>query len=177
MVTARPLRSNEEFYTSTLEWARRTPGVELVKGQFISWETYQDHNDSMGVAPETARPWFDEGYEWRAVYQGVPVHLGAAHFQFAGRKAALQSMTPFQMDRPMGQVRSLDQKLNEAGYLRLCTPDVYVRHLGNRLGAQPGLAGRSKQTRYSLGRRLLNLSPVRRSLLRLYDRIFRLYFD
>jgi GT2 family glycosyltransferase len=48
MVTARPLRSSEEFYTATLDWAHATPGVELVKGQFISWETYQEHNDSMG---------------------------------------------------------------------------------------------------------------------------------
>jgi glycosyltransferase involved in cell wall biosynthesis len=177
MVTARPLRSSEEFYTSTLEWARRTPGVDLVKGQFISWEVYQDHNDSMGVAPETARPWFDEGYEWRAIYNGVCVHLGAAHFQFAGPKAALQAMTPFQMDRPMGQVRSLDQKLNEAGYLRLCTPEPYVRHLGNRLGEKPVLGIGAKKAKPGLRRRLLNLPVVRRGLMKVYDGIFRLYYS
>lgn len=178
MITARPLRSSEEFYTRTLDWARATPGVELVKGQFITWETYQEHNDSMGVAPETARPWFDEGYEWRADYAGVQVHLGAAHFQFMGPKAALQSALPFQMDRPMGQVRSLDQKLNENGYLRLCTPQVYVRHLGNRLvsGRLP-VREAPQAARPGLGRQLLSLPPVRRSLLKLYDLIFRLYYE
>lgn len=177
MVTARPLRSSEEFYTATLDWARSTPGVELVKGQFISWETYQEHNNSMGVAPETARSWFDEGYEWRAIYKGNPVHLGAAHFQFLGPKRALAAMTPFEMDRPMGQVRALDQKLNEAGYLRLCTPQVYVRHLGNRLGTGHGPDHRDvREAHTGLGKRLLNLPPIRRSLLKVYDRIFRLYF-
>jgi hypothetical protein len=176
MVTARPLRTSEEFYTSTLEWARGTPGVELVRGQFLSWEIFQEHNDSMGVAPETAREWFEGGYEWRAVYQGVAVHLGAAHFQFTSPKDALQAMLPFKMDRPMGQVRSLDQKLNEGGYLRVCTPEPYVRHMGNRLGEKPAPGTSAKQAKLSLSRRLLNLPIIRGSLMRVYNRIFRLYF-
>ena len=176
MVTARPLRSSEEFYTNTLEWARTAPGLDLVKGQFITWEVYQEHNESMGVAPATARPWFDEGYEWRAVYRGETVHLGAAHYQFIGPKEVLQAMTPFRMDRPMGQVRSLDQKLNEAGYLRLCLPEPYVKHLGNRLGAPVRHTADPQRGSPGLSRRILNLPPVRRSLLKLYDRIFRLYF-
>jgi glycosyltransferase involved in cell wall biosynthesis len=176
MLTARPLRSSEEFYTSTLEWARQTPGVDLVKGQFISWETYQEHNDSMGADPKEARVWFDEGYEWRAVYNQICVHLGAAHFQFLGPKAALQSMTPFKMDRPMGQVRALDQKLNEAGYLRLCLPDPYVKHMGNRLAVNPARLKEAVKARSGLGKRLANFSLVRRSLLKVYDRIFRMYF-
>lgn len=176
MVTARPLRSSEEFYTSTLEWARSTPGLELAKGQFITWEVYQEHNDSMGVAPETARPWFDEGYEWRAVYQGVTVHLGAAHYQFIGPKEVLQAMTPFRMDRPMGQVRSLDQKLNEAGYLRLCLPKPYVKHLGNRLGNGHLPASTHIQRRVKRPGGIWGIPFIRRGLLKAYDRIFRLYF-
>jgi hypothetical protein len=150
--------------------------VELVRGQFLSWETFQEHNDSMGVAPETAREWFDGGYEWRAAYQGITVHLGAAHFQFASPKAALQAMLPFKMDRPMGQVRSLDQKLNEGGYLRLCTPEPYVRHMGNRLSEKPAQGTTAKQASHGLRRRLLNLPFIRGSLMRLYNQIFRIYF-
>jgi hypothetical protein len=130
----------------------------------------------MGVAPEKAREWFEGGYEWRVTYQGVCVHLGAGHFQFAGHKEVLQSMTPFKMDRPMGQVRSLDQMLNEAGYLRLCTCEPFIKHMGNRLVTKPEQeAGRNKKNR-SFEKRLLNLSPVRRSMLKIYGWIFRLYF-
>jgi hypothetical protein len=176
MVTARPLRTSEEFYTSTLEWARGTPGVELVRGQFLSWEVFQEHNDSMGVAPETAREWFEGGYEWRAEYQKVSVHLGAAHFQFTSPKATLQALLPFKMDRPMGQVRSLDQKLNDSGYLRLCTPEPYVRHMGNRPSEKPAQGSRAKQASPGFGRRLLNLPIIRGSLMRVYNQIFRIYF-
>ncbi len=91
-------------------------------------------------------------------------------------------MAPFKMDRPMGQVRSLDQKLNEAGYLRLTTNEPLIKHLGNRLGKSDSLRSENGnnpaqhiQRRSSLNR-LYNLPVVRRSLLRLYDQIFRLYF-
>jgi hypothetical protein len=94
-----------------------------------------------------------------------------------GPKKAFAAMTPFDMDRPMGQVRALDQKLNEAGYLRLCTPEPYVRHLGNRLGSSQGSDRKVVKEAYpGLGKRLLSLPPVRRSLLKVYDRIFRLYY-
>ncbi len=80
------------------------------------------------------------------------------------------------MDRPMGQVRSLDNQLNEAGYLRLSTTERLVKHMGNRLENrlenQPG-----SRSRQGIGRRLGNFPPLRRSLLWLYDRIFRLYYS
>ena len=75
----------------------------------------------------------------------------------------------------MGQVRSLDQKLNDSGYLRLCTPEPYVRHMGNRLVDKPARDS-AKQTNPALSRRLLNLPIIRGSLMRVYNQIFRLYF-
>lgn len=62
--------------------------------------------------------------------------------------------------------------MNQAGYLRLATADRLVKHLGNRLtGPEPGLQSDKKAAR-----RLRDFPPIRRSLLRLYDQIFRLYY-
>ncbi len=172
MVSSRPLRTPETYYTSTLAWAQDNPGVTLETGSFMSWEIYQEHTDSLGVSVEQAREWYQTTYDRRVQYAGKTAFIGAAHFQFVANKQVLNTLTPLKMDRPMGQVRSLDEKLNEAGYLRLTTAERLVKHLGNRLsGSEPGLRSEKKATR-----RLLDFPPIRRSLLRLYDQIFRMYY-
>jgi hypothetical protein len=57
--------------------------------------------------------------------------IGAGHFQFLSRKSVLSAVLPIPADRPMGQVRRLDAAVNAAGFLRLSTPDWWVRHMGN----------------------------------------------
>lgn len=178
MVTARPLRTPETYYSSTLEWAQNTPQAASEKGQLMSWEVYQEHTDSLGVSVEQAQEWFQDTYDRRVQYNGLTAYIGAAHFQFIAYKETLQSMTPFKMDRPMGQVRSLDEKLNDQGYLRLATAERLVNHLGNRLASSSQPAGNGRiEAGERRGKRLRDLSPVRRSLLWLYDRIFRLYYS
>jgi glycosyltransferase involved in cell wall biosynthesis len=176
MVTSRPMRSHEKYYTSTLVWARETPGATLEQGQFQSWEVFKEHNDSLGVEEPLARQWFGESVDWRVTYHGLTAYVGAAHFQFVAPKAVLQTLTPFQMDRPMGQVRTLDEKLNADGYLRLCLTEPLVRHLGNSLAGQVASQNAASGRRPGLSRRLAYLPLVRGSLLWLYDRIFRIYF-
>ncbi len=181
MVTARPLRTPETYFTSTLDWARQTEGVLLEQGQFQSWEVFKEHNDSLGVTEDQARQWFSDSHDWRVSYQGRLAYVGAAHFQFLAPKAILQKILPIPMDRPMGQVRALDEKLNAEGYLRLNTCEPLVRHLGNRLpeqGTGSAVSGqRSAATQATRsGRRIFQFGPLRRSLLWLYDRIFRIYY-
>jgi glycosyltransferase involved in cell wall biosynthesis len=174
MVTARPLRTPETYYSSTLEWVQNTSGVTSEQGQFMAWEIYQEHTDSLGVSVEQAREWFQTTYDRRIQYGALTAYIGAAHFQFTAYKQVLLSLAPLKMDRPMGQVRSLDEKLNQMGYLRLASAERLVKHLGNRL------ENGDSQTvihKYQPKYRLRNFPPLRRSLLWLYDKIFRMYYS
>jgi hypothetical protein len=171
MVTARPMRTPEAFYTSTLEWAQEQPGVRVERGNFLPWPVYLEHVLSLGTSEEQAREWYASRQDVRLTRDEVSAHVSAAHFQFTAPKSALLRFVPFEMERPMGQVRSLDEQMNAAGYLRLTTCEPLVKHLGNRLEA--GEAGESAAP----GRRprFFELPPVKKALLRIYDEIFHLY--
>jgi glycosyltransferase involved in cell wall biosynthesis len=171
MVTARPMRTPEAYYTATLEWASQQPGVQLERGSFLPWETYLEHVLSLGTSEEQASQWYASRQDIRLTVNGVSAHVSAAHFQFTAPKAALLRFLPFEMERPMGQVRSLDEQMNAAGYLRLTTCDALVKHLGNRLEAGDAPAGAPEASQ----RRLVDHPLVKKTLLRIYDGIFRLY--
>lgn len=179
MVTARPLRTPETYYSSTLQWAETTDNVTAEQGQYMSWEIYKEHTDSLGISVEQAKEWFQTTYDRRIQYGQLSAYIGAAHFQFTAYKQVLQSLAPLKMDRPMGQVRSLDNRLNQMGYLRLSTAERLVKHLGNRLddrssqfavhNSQPAV----RNSQFAIR----NLRPIRRSLLWIYDKIFRMYYS
>ena len=174
MVTARPVRTPETFYTNTLAWARSTPEVTIEQGTYIPWEIYLEHVLSLGTSEEQAREWYASRKDTRLTYRGIQALVGAAHFQFTVRKRQIQLFLPFQMDRPMGQVRSLDDQMNEADCLRLTTTEPLVKHMGNRISDDEGAIPGQRPAR---SKRLVDAGPVRRSLLWAYDRIFKLYFS
>ena len=173
MVTARPLRTPEKYYTSSLEWARRQPDVALENGQYVPWEVYREHVASLGTSDEQARQWFESRSDWRVTRNGVSALISAAHFQFTARKSTLQECLPFEMDRPMGQVRSLDEMMNARGYLRLAACQPLVRHMGNRIA--PPLALKAPAGASQAARGFWQIPWIRQSLLKLYDWIFKLY--
>jgi glycosyltransferase involved in cell wall biosynthesis len=176
MVTARPFRTPPEFYESTLKWARSN--ATLDEGQFIPWETFLEFNLSLGQTEEENKKVYVETKDWRIQYKGVTAMAGASHWQFTAYKSNLQQFLPFDMDKPMGQVRQLDKRMNDAGLLRLMVSDPLAMNMSNTLGYLRGeLKQVGKKKRASLGKRLLEVAPIKKMLLAIYNKIFAWYYS
>lgn len=177
MVTARPYRTSPELYSSTLEWAKKN--ATLDEGQFIPWETFLEFNLSLGQTEEENVKVYTETSDWRIQYKGVTALAGASHWQFTAYKSTLQQFLPFDMDKPMGQVRQLDKRMNDAGLLRLMVSDPLAMNMSNTLGYLRGelkqVAGGKK--RVSFGKRILEVGFIKKMLLAMYNKIFSWYYS
>jgi len=177
MVTGMPMWTPVEYSTATIEWAERNPEIGMEYGKFLPWDDYWRHARSLGADEGNARTHFDSVEDVTIRYQGKRYFIGAAHFQFVARKAALQCVLPIPSERPMGQVRLLDIALNEQSYLRFCTPDWWVQHMGNTLQAEFAPQGtRSQAKSTSHGAKIWGLKPVRKIVNWLYHLTFEILY-
>lgn len=181
MVTGLPLLTPKEFSSSTLTWAEQTPDVSIETGQLISWDDYWRHSQSISPTKEAGKKFFAENQAYRIGYQGRQFYAGAGHFQFVGREEFFAQILPLYAERPMGgEVRNLDIAINQAGYLRLCTPEWNVEHMGNTVQERFVIKADIDRLQASVTTKQQGVTQVRiirRILEALYNRIFKLLYS
>ena len=176
MVTARPFRTLPELYTSTLNWADTNVGVEHEQGDIIPFEVFREFDLSLGQSEEEIKKHYEETTDHKLTYQGVSALVGASHWQFTAYKERLSGFLPFRMDRPMGQVRQLDTRMNEKGYLRLMTDTPCAMNMSNTLNDSVKTA-ENREKRAEKKNTIADNPAVKKVLLGMYNRIFHLYYD
>jgi glycosyltransferase involved in cell wall biosynthesis len=178
MVTARPFRTPPELYSRTLDWARRSGCLQEAAKQFIPWQTFLEFNLSLGQTEQENRQVYADTRDWVMTCNGVTALAGASHWQFTAYKSVLQQFLPFDMEKPMGQVRQLDQRMNDAGLLRLMIPEPLAMNMSNTLGyLRAELNASPKRKPATLKKRLLESAPIKKALLSLYNHIFNWYYS
>ena len=77
----------------------------------------------------------------------------------------------------MGQVRELDRRMDEAGYLRLMTAEPLVMNMSNAVEGVPDQERKSRPRAVrGLRRRILEFAPLKRLLLYCYNAVFQWYY-
>lgn len=181
MVTAMPMLIPEKYSTHTIEWAERQADLQVQRGALLPWDDFWRHARSLGDSEDKAREFYEANPAIRVTRDSQAYFVGAAHFQFTARKSALKQVLPIPADRPMGRVRLLDEAMNAAGYLRFCTAEWYVQHLGNAVPVAEDLVIKStdllpkKTSKRTSG--IWSWRPIRKILQWLYgwsfDRLHR----
>lgn len=174
MVTSRPFHTKPELYSANLAWAEKNPAAVVEKGTFINRDWMREFWLSVGRSEEEIAE--DLALEdVRMTYKGLTTYCGASHWQFLAWKKVLREFLPIDLSRPLGQVLKLDEMINERGYLRLMTAQPYTMNLSNSVelpsNLQPGSTAAAGR------RRLVDIPLIKSPLMRIYNAIFKLYYD
>lgn len=176
MVTSRPFHTKPELYQSVVKWAEKTAGVKVERGLLTDPQWNREFLLSVGRTEEEIQK--DLALEdMKLVYKGVSAFAGASHWQFLGWKSTMLEFLPIDLSRPLGQVLRLDEMMDQKGYLRLMTGLPYSMNMSNSTETSSDAMKATIEKKASFGQRLANLPIIRSPLMRIYNAIFKLYYE
>jgi len=175
MVTSRPFHTKPELYTADVKWAGSNSDVILEQGHFIEPQWIREFLLSVGRSEDEIQADIAQE-DVRLTYKGVTTFAGASHWQFLAWKKTLQEFLPIDLSKPLGQVLRLDEMIDQNGYLRLMTAEPYTMNLSNSLESNSGGSAQTARSR-SLWKRVADLPIIRSPLMRIYNAIFKLYYE
>ena len=183
-VTGQPRRQRRTFVENTIRRIQDLPEVQVRIGKSIPESWIRDHAYSLDKVEEVESELSYDDYLLSC--RGVQAYVTAQHYQFVVRSAVARSLVPFSSSRPMGaDVAQFDQAIDAHNLLRLAVSDRLAIHMGNSLRVSESAPGfdvarqgrpQARLGRSSAARWIWDLPLVRRTLLALHGRIFRLYY-
>lgn len=189
-VAGLPRRGDLPLYTNTIRQLTALPNAMVEEGRLIPDEWILDHAQSLGKTQADIADEFGLN-DYRITRQGISAFATGTHFQFMVRGDLVRKFLPLPNERPMGDsVAHFDRAVDGSCLLRLATAERVALHMGNQLSEQVlALISPDSIRHYdkdvlpvqkqpaSAFRKLLDWKPVRKILLAVYDRIFRLYYS
>jgi glycosyltransferase involved in cell wall biosynthesis len=176
MVTSRPFHTKPELYQSVVKWAQATSEAKLERGLFVDPQWNREFLLSVERSEEEIQKDL-KVEDVKVTYKGITTYAGASHWQFLSWKSVLQEFLPIDLSKPLGQVLRLDEAMDQNGYLRLMTDKPYSMNLSNSVQLPQTETANETSKKISFGRKLINLPIIRGPLMRVYNAIFKLYYE
>lgn len=199
MVTGISERLQNQYFNSTAyTLLQNQPNVQIHEGEFMAIEEHGLVAEGLGAAQEKYLQDIAPLKDIKISVGDCSAYLGAKHFQFLTKREILQSLIPFHEDVVMGKLKEVDKqnmaevgltgdfqidaRMDGAGYLRLSTTKICVEHIGNAI--TPRMARilqryfRENITSDKNGSKssVLENKFIKKVLLKIYNKIFRIYF-
>ncbi len=126
--------SSESAFSAVNKFISEAPqGLTVVEQARVrDWE--QDWAESTGRPIDEHLTAINNTPNQHLTFQGVEAIKSSKHFQFVTPKEVIcNAFSPGWSGSLMDDLVSLDESIDGMGYLRLCTPNRYTRHMGNAL--------------------------------------------
>jgi len=123
----------KEGISATIKFGERAD-VVMERGNLISEEIENHYMENMGRTRKRYLSEIEGLEDVRLTHQGISVFASAGHYQFVAKKNRILEALPADWNpNLMGEMRALDRKIDELGYLRVCTTPATLRLLGNQI--------------------------------------------